>query len=145
MNSARRDFQPKHEWWHWIGRAWALPYTVLGLLLGLAGRSRFQVWERTVEILLAAGPVLAAFNRLGISAITLGDTVLYATSPCNNLRAHEHRHTRQYWLMGPLFLPVYYSLLLIYGYWNHPLERDARRWEEAQCGCLYSGKITAAK
>jgi hypothetical protein len=140
MNNAKSNIQRKHTGWEWIGRAWTLPNTMLGLLLGMTGANRFQVYDRTVEILLGKGPVLWVCERLGISAFTLGDCVLYAVPPCHNLRVHEGRHVWQYWLLGPFFLPIYYILLTVRGYHAHPLEIDAYGWEAKHCGCLYSDK-----
>lgn len=36
---------------------------------------------------------------------------------------HELGHTDQWLILGPLFLPVYLTLLAIFGYANHPLEK----------------------
>ena len=142
MEPAQTNIQSKYAWWQWFGRAWALPYTIIGLLVGLVGRNTFQVHGRTIEILLEKGPVLWGCNRMGISAFTLGDCVLYAVPPCPNLRIHEQRHVRQYWVLGPFFLPAYYILLALWGYWDHPFEKDARNSEMRHCGSLYTGSIS---
>ncbi len=126
-----------------LGGVWALPYTLLGLVLGTLGRNRWQMHNGTIEILLRNGPVRFCCNRIGISAFTLGDCVLYNVEPCENLREHEGRHTRQYWVLGPFFLPLYFILLALRGYYNHPLEKDARHWELKACGCLYGSSISA--
>lgn len=145
MESAESNIQKNQHWAVWAGRAWALPNTLLGMMIGLAGRNRW-VWQAgTLEVRLGRGPVLGVCRRLGISAFTLGDCVVYAVEPCRNLRAHEGRHSWQYYWLGPLFLPVYFGLLGIYGYWNHPLERDARKWEERVCGCLYVGGVAGGR
>lgn len=125
----------------WLGHGWAFPNTLLGMLLGCLGRARWQITGHTVEILLRSGPVLAVCRRLRIAAFTLGDCVVYACPPDANLRVHEGRHSQQYWVLGPFFLPVYFVLLALRGYWNHPLEKDARRWEELHCGSLYESQI----
>lgn len=142
MDNGQRAFQKNLSWLQPLGRIWAFPNTALGILLALLGwRNRWRLHNGTVEILQFSGPVLMICHRLGISAFTLGDCVLYIAEPCENLREHEGRHSRQYWILGPFFLPVYFVLLGIYGYWNHPLEKDARAWELSRCGCLYPGQI----
>ena len=40
---------------------------------------------------------------------------------------HELRHGLQWMVLGPLFPAVYLVLLIMFGYRDHPLERDARR------------------
>jgi hypothetical protein len=141
MRNQTDHFQWNRTWLRWLGHAWASPNTLLGVFLGLLGSAKWQRVEHTVEVLLKSGPVLGTCRRLGISAFTLGDCVLYATEPCENLRVHEGQHSRQYWLLGPFFLPSYFALLALKGYWDHPLERDARRREQEKCGCLYGGQL----
>lgn len=82
-----------------------------------------------LEFRIRGGPVLWICARLNISAFTLGECVLYRVPPTPAVRVHERRHVTQYRMLGPFFLPVYFVLLAAFGYWNHPLERDARRVE----------------
>ena len=42
-------------------------------------------------------------------------------------REHELRHSWQWLVLGPLFPVVYLVMFIVFGYRNHPLERDARR------------------
>lgn len=116
-----------------IATVWTLPNTFLGLGLGLFNASLPHIYGRVWEIPLRSGPVLAVCRALGISAFTLGNCVLYARQATTPLRVHEGRHVRQYQVLGPLFLPVYYLLLLVYGYEDHPLERDARNFAHKVC------------
>lgn len=139
MQSAQNTIQRNLTWLRPLGHIWAFPNTFIGLLLGMVGKNHWQMHQRTIEILLKSGPVLHVCRHLRISAFTLGDCVLYAAEPCENLRQHEGRHTTQYWLLGPFFLPLYFTLLALRGYQNHPLEKDARHWEQKKCGCLYHG------
>jgi len=139
----RKIIHRNYSWLQWLGRLWALPNTTAGLLLGLLGKNEWQVHNRTVEVLLRTGPVRWICDKLKISAFTLGDCVLYTVAPCENLREHEGRHSMQYWLLGPLFLPTYFIMLAFWGYWRHPLEKDARTWEQKRCGCLYQSKLAA--
>ena len=92
---------------------WALPYTLLGLLLGgiavLAGATARRN-HGVIEI--HGGRAGAAFARLppalGFSAMTLGHVILAVDrSALAQLRRHEHVHVRQYERWGPLFVPAY--------------------------------------
>lgn len=106
-----------------LGACWTLPYTLLGLLVGLAcvplgARVR---WRRDV----LAWVFVDVRWRGGGGAITLGNTVLctlpsldvpcatYAhragqgAEPPISLAWHERAHVLQYMALGPAFLPVY--------------------------------------
>lgn len=93
--------------------AWAVPYTLLGLLLGgvavLFGATvrrnhgAIEIFGGRVGALLARLPPSLAF-----SAMTLGHVILAVDrSALAQLRRHEHVHVRQYECWGPLFLPAY--------------------------------------
>ena len=110
-----------------LARAWASPNTLLGVALGLVNGNLPARFADSLDIHLhRRGPVAHICSRLGIHAFTLGDCVLWNVAPTPRLRIHELRHVTQYRLLGPFFLPLYFVLLLLFGYWNHPLERDAR-------------------
>lgn len=48
----------------------------------------------------------------------------------HDLELHELRHAKQWQALG-IFFPVVYGLFrLMFGYYNHPLEVDARRAEK---------------
>jgi hypothetical protein len=92
---------------------WAMPYTLLGLLLGgvavLCGATA-RKHHGVVEV--CGGRAGAAVGRLprllGFSAMTLGHVILAVDrSALAQLRRHEHVHVRQYERWGPLFLPAY--------------------------------------
>jgi len=92
---------------------WAIPYTLLGLLLGgvavLFG-ARVHRNHGVIEIYGGrAGAAVARLPRvLGFSAMTLGHVILAVDrSALAQLRRHEHVHVRQYERWGPLFLPAY--------------------------------------
>ena len=108
-----------------LGKLWTLPNTLAGLVLGLAAiisGARAELRHNAV-----------VFNRVPVvrRAFTLGNVIL---NPAANLfgrcptygsvaayrkgrdpsvlefvslGAHEEAHTRQYQVLGPLFLPVY--------------------------------------
>lgn len=131
----------KHRILWALGGLWALPYTLLGMLLGASSSCRPQRSHGALNYYVRKGPVRLVCDRLGIAAFTLGDCVLYVVEPTNNLRVHEGRHIAQYRALGPFFLPLYYLLLMIYGYANHPLEKDARDHERRICGSCGPSKL----
>jgi hypothetical protein len=106
----------------WLGFVWTSPNTLLGLLLGLL---TFQVPRRAHGLVLFdRGPrgltwVMLRANR---AAMTLGFVVLSAVPVEGRLLAHERWHVHQYCRWGPLFIPVYLLLALVYGYRRHPME-----------------------
>jgi hypothetical protein len=109
---------------------WNLPNTLLGLALGAACLEAPRPSHGALNIRACRGPVRWVCDWLDISAFTVGDCVLYRAAPCDPIRVHELRHIAQYRVLGPLFLPAYFVLLALCGYRDHPLERDACRWEE---------------
>ena len=93
--------------------AWAAPYTLVGLLLGLPAclfGAHAQLHEGALEF--GGGNIGALLARLPgrwrFCAITFGHVILgidHATlAAC---RAHEQVHVRQYERWGPLFVPAY--------------------------------------
>jgi hypothetical protein len=111
----------------WLGYAWTLPNTLLGLV---AGALTFQlprldgallIFDRTPRGLTRLLP------RLGRSAMTVGFVIVSAAPVEGRLLAHERHHVRQYMAWGPLFVPVYLLLAIPFGYRRHPMERAAER------------------
>jgi hypothetical protein len=100
---------------------WALPNTLIGLLLvptAMLPRGRMQVIDGVLE---AHGPVISAVLRHGApipngaSAITFGHVVLARdSSSLEATRAHERVHVRQCEIWGPAFIPAY----LMAGLWG---------------------------
>ena len=120
---------------------WALPNTVLGLILCLAAfpRGRVAIVDGVVE---AQGPMLRwALRRLpivgGASAMTLGHVILGRDPWCLDVcRDHEQAHVRQAERWGPAFLPAYLACSAWewsrrhrgrHFYLDNYFERDARR------------------
>ncbi len=118
---------------------WALPNTVLGLLvvaIAMLTGDRIQVISgvleahgRTLSWLLRHFPI-----RGGASAMTLGHVVIGRDRDClDRTRDHERVHVRQYELWGPLFLPAYVISSLIAAlsgrdfYRDNVFEREAFR------------------
>lgn len=111
----------------WLGFIWTLPNTLLGLL---AGALTFQR-PRTAHglLLFDRGPrgLTAWLRRARREAMTLGFVVVSASPVEGQLLAHERHHVRQACAWGPLFVPAYLLLALLFGYRRHPFERAARR------------------
>ena len=117
---------------------WALPATLLGLLLGLiaiasGGRMRFT--EGAVEV---HGGIVSLLLRRGLpllgsaAAMTLGHVIVGRDQRCLDVsRRHEHVHIKQYERWGPLMLPIYLSASVILyfrgldPYLDNPFEREA--------------------
>lgn len=81
-----------------------------------------------------ASPFLAWFLRLqGFRAITLPPFGIYAVPGSERdeqLARHETAHWLQYQRMGAArFYVTYLWLLLRHGYWDHPMEVEARQVE----------------
>lgn len=94
---------------------WALPNTVIGLLLlplALLRGGRVRLHEGVLEL---SGPALSWLLRHGVPirggarAMTLGHVILGRDETClEDCGAHERVHVRQYEIWGPLFLPAYF-------------------------------------
>ena len=96
-----------------LGYLWAVPYTLLGVLLGgiavLFG-ARWRIRHGVLEFYggHAGASVARLPPLLGFSAMTLGHVILAVDgSALAQLRRHEHVHVRQYERWGPLFVPAY--------------------------------------
>jgi hypothetical protein len=112
--------------WRYV---WALPNTLLGLLLGLLS---FRLPRADGGILLFEGSprgFLWILSRMRRQAVTFGHVVLSAAPLRGTLRRHELAHVGQYERFGPAFIPVYVGLWLVRGYRRHPLELAASRAE----------------
>ena len=121
------------------GVIWALPNTILGLVLTVAALctgGRAQVVNGVVES--HGGAAAFMLRRLvpirgGASAMTLGHVVA-GRDPASleRTRAHERVHVRQYETWGPFFLPAYLLATVIaaargrHYYLDNHFERAAR-------------------
>src|SRR4051812_19319921 len=98
-------------WLKILVRAWAAPYSALGLLLGMAviffgGHAR----TRQGALEFGGGRLGQLIPKLPISfvAITFGHVILgLDAATLDAVRAHEQVHVRQYERWGPLFGPAY--------------------------------------
>jgi hypothetical protein len=130
--------------WRLLAYAWAAPYSVLGVVLGLLALlfgARAQVNQGALEF--GGGRLGALLSRLPapfcFSAVTFGHVILgidHVTLAA--ARSHEQVHVRQYERWGPLFIPAYLlsSLAqLVRGrrpYLDNRFEREA--YSKAGCG-----------
>lgn len=117
-----------------VGYLWALPVTLLGLLLALLAvctGGAASVCDGVVEAHGGLVGVLLRGGRLwrGGAAMALGHVVLARDADClKRSRAHETAHVRQFERWGPLLLPAYWPIaawLALRGfdpYLDHPLE-----------------------
>ena len=118
-------------------RLWALPWTLVGLGIGLLGVATGGDVRRRFGTLGFSGGATQVFLRFcpvvrGASAMALGHVVLAQTAD-GLASAYEHElvHVRQYERWGPLFVPVYFAASLwqwMHGkhpYWDNPFEREA--------------------
>ena len=92
---------------------WASPWTLLGLLVGLAGVATGGHARRRGRILeFYGGAVTWLLRHLpggpATTAMTLGHVVLGRSGAALDVaRQHEMVHVRQYERWGPLFVPAY--------------------------------------
>ncbi|MDT3705182.1 MAG: hypothetical protein ROZ09_00030 [Thiobacillus sp.] len=123
---------------------WALPVTLLGMLIAFIARSSGGALQRVDGVLEAAGGWPARVLRRGfpfsgaVAAITLGHVVLGVSSAAlNATRAHERAHVRQFERWGLLLLVLYpLAGLLAWLRGGHPyrdnhFECEARAAEDA--------------
>ncbi len=103
------------------GKIWALPYTVVGLGIGLASLPFGSTMKFDYNAIV--------FNNFPVGfggAMTIGNVILNTESTLNeqiptyasaaagppyldwvNLGSHESAHTYQYQVLGPFFVPAY--------------------------------------
>jgi hypothetical protein len=108
-----------------LGFVWALPGTIIGLLLGATTLSRPHVRDGVLVFSGSRG-FGALHRRMGFSAITFGHVVI-ANRPLGEATwAHELVHVRQWEILGP-FMILAYPLASVAGYRRNPFEASARR------------------
>lgn len=99
--------------------AWASPYTLLGLAIGLVGLltgGHARVRGRVIEFHGGAVQWLLQqfFHGEGAMAMTLGHTVLGQTDAALDIcREHELVHVRQFEHWGPMMGPAYLGCALV--------------------------------
>lgn len=117
----------------------ALPLSLLGLVLALAGGAR-PIWSGSFEVHLVGDRFVLAwfFRTFNVAAYTWGSVIVFA-SPLYSvtpwLLRHERRHVAQTFALG-LLMPVAYGLASLvaalrggHAYRDNWFEVDARRAE----------------
>jgi hypothetical protein len=122
-----------------LGYIWSTPTVAICLVVWLLplwalrqlrpARWRAGAWEWEVQ----PGSWMAE-RYAAWAATTLGWAIFFAPGWADDPRTatHERRHLWQSLCLGPLYLPAYGALWLLCGYEQHPMERDARAYAEAQ-------------
>jgi hypothetical protein len=126
---------------------WALPVTVLGLLVALLAQVSGGALQRVDGVLEAAGGWPARLLRRGfpfsgaVAAITLGHVVVgVSLADLTATRAHERAHVRQFERWGVLMLVLYPLAGVLAGlrggnpYRDNRFEREARAAELVTSG-----------
>lgn len=109
----------------WLGGLWSLPSTLLGLGFALLSGAVPRPRGGLLVCESRGGLAFLFLTRRGFGAITFGRVVVSAVPLTPSLLMHESHHSRQYEVLGPLFLPVYLWLHARLGYANNPLECEA--------------------
>lgn len=110
-----------------IAYTWAAPSSLAGLLVGALSFRAPAVRDGVLLFSDVRGIPRWALRQGGFTATTLGHVIIARTDPSPPLMAHELAHTRQAERFGPFTGPLYWYLLVRYGYARHPMERAARR------------------
>ena len=123
---------------------WALPVTLLGMLVALMARGSGGVLQRVDGVLEASGGWPAKVLRRGfpfsgaVAAITIGHVVVgESLDALHTTRAHERAHVRQFERWGVLLLVLYPLAGLVAWvrggdpYRDNRFEREARAAEAA--------------
>ena len=124
-----------------LGALWALPWTLFGLLAGVAGlaagaSARLSRRDRALVFLhWPWGPggamtlgnvILASGADLDARCMTYEHRAGRCIHPPVRLGDHERAHVYQYLLLGPLFMPLYFLCGGISV--RNPFERAADRY-----------------
>jgi hypothetical protein len=110
---------------------WTFPNTVLGFVIGLLtfqlprAEAGVLVFDRVQRGLSAPPFSRVIFRRF--TAFTVGHVIIARAPVAGVLLEHELAHVRQFRAWGPLYLPVYGLLYVLFGYRRHPFERAALR------------------
>ena len=124
-----------------IGMAWALPNSILGLLLGLAsmsGGARPRLRTRDLALtfhdfpwgpggaLTLGNVILHTGPELGVRCQTYACAAGESDDPPIAMNDHERAHVLQHMTHGPLFVPLYLACGGVRG--SNRFERAADRY-----------------
>jgi len=129
---------------------WALPVTLVGLLVALLARASGGRLQRVDGVLEAAGGWPAWLLRRGfpfsgaVAAMTLGHVVVgVSRGALTATRAHERAHVRQFERWGVLLLGLYpLAALLAWVRGGHPY-RD--NWFECEARAAEAEALASAE
>ncbi|MDH4112049.1 MAG: hypothetical protein OEV60_05105 [Actinomycetota bacterium] len=110
----------------WLGFIWTSPNTLIGLVLGLFTFQLPVVRDGAIIFDKAPRGLTWVMPRLHRTAMTVGFVILSAEPVSGRLLTHERWHIRQFCAWGPLFIPTYFLLALVFGYRRHPMELRAQ-------------------
>jgi hypothetical protein len=108
-----------------LGALWSLPNTLIGLGFALLSLALPRPRMGLLVVHSNRGLAYLFLTRRGFGAITFGRVVVSAIPLTPRLLVHESHHSRQYEVLGPLFLPIYLWLHARHGYAANPLEVEA--------------------
>ena len=97
----------------------------IGHLVGLLSFARARRRDGCFLYVSDRGLAHLILTRRGFGAITFGHVIVASVEPTAAVWRHELRHVAQYERLGLAFLPLYLWYRLRFGYFEHPLERDA--------------------
>ena len=81
---------------------------------------------RKVDLIKAEGTLVSPTQiRAGSETVEAKAVIVASSEPTPAVWRHELRHVAQYERLGLSFLPLYLWYRARYGYFDHPLERDA--------------------
>lgn len=121
-----------------LGFLWTAPNTLLGLVAGLVavpfGARPYRVQDAIAfrcmpcfsGALTLGCVILHAGLALDVAVPTYAGRACRSPTPCVCLADHERAHVRQYFVLGPLFLPVYFLCGGVSA--RNPFERAADRF-----------------
>jgi hypothetical protein len=131
---------------HFALVVWALPWTALGLLMGLIALVSGGGWQRVGRVVEFHGGLLHRLLRRvpiagGASAMTLGHVVIARTkADLERSRRHELVHVAQYERWGLLFVPAYVACSVwlwlrgLDAYLDNPFEVEAYGCDDPRGG-----------
>jgi hypothetical protein len=112
-----------------IGKIWALPTTLFGLLIGFIG---VCIAPKKINIKFAHNAICFYNHPLmkgRAIALTLGNVILFQkdTDMCMgiNIAQHERQHTIQGEYLGILYIPLH--VIFIVMYFKNPLKNPLER------------------
>lgn len=105
---------------HWLGKLWAAPVSLFGVVLGLLALplgARLRIEHNALVfarypvgpggVLVLGNVMLCTLPSLDVAVPSYASRAALATAEWVDLAAHERAHTYQYEMLGVFFLPLY--------------------------------------